>query len=121
MATVRDIIEQAYRLIGIVAEDEPMSAAQAETGLFTFNAMMAGFEILGADPGHTDAALGDQSALPAQFTEAQVRTLASRLAPMGTRGPFDARRFEDALRAQFMQVETVKFPNMRPYRYWGGA
>lgn len=119
MATVRDIIEQAWRLLGVVAEDEPMTAAQAENGLFAFNAMMAGLEIHGADPGHVDAALGDQSALPARFTEAQVRVLASRLAPMSMRGAFDARRYEDALKAAFMQIAPVKFRNMRPLRWLG--
>jgi hypothetical protein len=37
MTTARDIVEAAYRKLGVVASDEPMTADQGENGINTLN------------------------------------------------------------------------------------
>jgi hypothetical protein len=47
LSQVRDLIEDAYRKIGVVAEDEPMTADQAKTGLREFNRMLRSWQNFG--------------------------------------------------------------------------
>lgn len=117
MTTVRDIIEQAHRLIRVVAGDEPMTADQAANGLFMFNAMMHGLELRGADVGHADSGLTDTSPLPNRMTEALVMLLASKLAPMFNRA-FDGRQAERDIQAHYMDTMQVELPTFRTR--WAG-
>ena len=60
MATCRDIVERAYRKIGVVATDEAMTAEQAQVGLDALNMMMQGLVLDGIDVGWNDADLSGQ-------------------------------------------------------------
>jgi hypothetical protein len=81
MATMNDILRRAFRKIGIVAEDEQMTADQGSYGISELNAMMAGWALMGVDIGHS--ALDGESAYPLglEYEDAAVWLLAERLAP----------------------------------------
>lgn len=81
MTTARDIVERAFRKIGVVADDEPMTASQAENGVNTLNMMMHGWLLDGIDIGHIDLDLADVFKMEPQFEEGCVYLLAERLSP----------------------------------------
>jgi hypothetical protein len=107
MATVRDIVERAYRKIGVVAIDEAMTADQAELGMNALNDMFHALVLDGIDVGWSDAELADQFALDARFNEGTVYMLASRLAPDFARPGFDETRWRQGLAAAFLIVPIV--------------
>jgi hypothetical protein len=107
MATVRDLVEAAYRKIGVVATDEAMTADQSTIGRDTLNRMMHGLVLEGIDTGYTDLDLADQFSLDARFDEGIVYMLASRLAPDFNRPGFDERRFRQGLANAFLIVPEV--------------
>lgn len=123
MTTTRDIVERAYRKVGIVAQDEPMDADQAANGLTSLNAMMHGWELFGIDVGHTDLALADDFTLAAKFHEATVYALAQRIAPDNSMA-FDGDAFIRALQAAYMVIDEAEmpssliFPPSRRLRFW---
>jgi hypothetical protein len=45
--TVRDIVSNAFKLIGVVAEDEAMTADEGETGLYWLDVMLKDWQSLG--------------------------------------------------------------------------
>lgn len=114
MTTTRDIIERAYRKLGVVASDEAMTADQAESGLDALNAMMHGFALFGIDLEHADLALSDDFSLADRFHEASVYALAQRIAPDNMLG-FDGDMFIRALQAAYMVIEDVTSPAMLVY------
>ena len=63
MATCRDLVERAYRKIGVVATDESMTADQAAVGMDALNMMMHGLVLDGIDTGYSDLELADQFSL----------------------------------------------------------
>jgi len=75
MTTVRDVVTQAFRKIGVVAHDEAMTADQAEIGIAAFNAMLSPLV-----PTYADVALGDAFPMPDKLREAAVYLLAGRVA-----------------------------------------
>lgn len=81
MATCRDIVESAFRKIGVVASDEPMTADQADNGINALNRMMHGWLLDGIDIGHIDLDLADVFTMEPQFEEGCVYLLADRLSP----------------------------------------
>jgi hypothetical protein len=107
MATCRDLVEAAYRKIGVVATDEAMTADQAQVGMDALNRMMHGLALEGIDVGWSDAELADQFALDARFDEGIVYMLASRLAPDFSRPGFDDRSFRQGLANAFLIVPTA--------------
>jgi hypothetical protein len=110
MATVLDILTRAFRKIGVVANDEPLTANDAQAGLEAFNAMMHGLAAHGADPGHITNVTTDTFAYPARLEEAVVYVLADRLAPdYATQAPA-ARVHYNTLQAYFLQVPKVTPP-----------
>ena len=110
MATCRDIVERAYRKIGVVATDEAMTADQAQVGADALNMMMHGWLLDGIDVAHVDLQLADTFTLPPEFEEGTVYLLANRLAPDFTRPPVEERRFRNRLSAAYSIVETVPAP-----------
>lgn len=54
--TARSLLERAFRRVGILAEEESMSASQGSYGLTMLNDMLHGFESEGIHYAHTDLA-----------------------------------------------------------------
>lgn len=104
MATCRDIVERAYRKIGVVASDEPMTADQAAIGIDALNMMMAALELDGIDVAWSDADISEQFAMEPKFHEGLVYMLASRLAPDFTVPGFDPSTFKRGLQAAYLIV-----------------
>jgi hypothetical protein len=113
--TARDIIERAYRKIGVVAVDEPMTADQGANGLDALNMMLHGWEVYGINIGHSDMTLASDFTVPVQFHEGVVYMLAQRLAPdMQVRG-VDAdewlRLIRSYYKANFENAPVAELPS----------
>ena len=106
MTTARDIIEQAYRKIGIVAADEAMSADQAANGLNALNNMMHGWAIFGVDVMHSDLALVSEFPLLPRFREGAIYMLGARIAPEYGMA-MDEGEFMRGLQSQYMRIPTM--------------
>lgn len=121
MTTVRDIIERAYRKIGVVAIDEPMSAEQASEGLSAFNEMVSAWALAGVTltPAFTDATINDAFPLADKFREGTIYLLASRLAPEWLAPvTFDADDFFRKIQAAYAVVNEVV---INPALTWQGS
>ena len=113
MATVHDILERAYRKVGIIAHDDAMTADHAAAGLNTFNDMLHSWELVGIALGHTDVGLSDAFPLADKFREGAVYLLASRLAPdWSVPVAFDAYVFLREIQASYMVIDTVALDPM---------
>lgn len=111
MATAYDIVLRAYRKLGIVAEDEPMTADQAANGIDALNMMMHGWELHGVNVLHADLALTDTFPLQAKFQETTVYLLASKLAPDNSLPAPDTDRFMRALQSAYLIIDEARLPN----------
>lgn len=121
MTTCRDIVEDAFRTIGVVADDEPMTASQAENGIVALNRMMHAWLLDGIDVGHQDLELADTFTLEPQFEEGTVYLLAERLAPKYSAPvEFSPSEFKRRLSAAYLIVPTSKFDRTlyRRRGYW---
>lgn len=121
MTTCRDLVERAYRKIGVVASDEAMTADQAAVGIDALNAMMHGLVLEGIDTGHSDQLLAEQFSLDVRFDEGITYMLASRLAPDFARPGFDDRRFRQGLAAAFLIVPDAQIDGVlrrTPLQRW---
>jgi hypothetical protein len=108
MTTVRDIVERAYRKIGVVSADEAMQADAAASGLDAFNEMLSAWALHGItlSPAFTDAALADAFPLADKFREGTIYLLASRLSPEWMAPvAFDADDFFRRVQAAYMVIE----------------
>lgn len=110
MTTVRDVIERAYRKIGVVASDEPMTADQADAGADALNMMMHGWKLDGIDIAHVDVVLSDEFPMEPMFHEGTVYMLASRLAPDYSGASFNTSEFMQRLSAYYLIVDDVDMP-----------
>ena len=118
MTTVRDIVERAYRKIGVAAVDEPITGDLALEGLNAFNAMLAGWALHGIDTGTGDVDLPDPFPLEAKFADATVYLLAEKLSPDFTvPAPFadDAMR---AIQAAYLVIDEAEMPRVLRHRVW---
>ena len=110
MSTARDIVEAAYRKLGVVASDEPLTADQAENGVNTLNRMMHGWLLDGIDIGHVDLELADVFTMEPQFEEGCVYLLAERLSPdYAAPAQFNPSEFKKRLSAAFLIIPDSKF------------
>lgn len=110
MTTVSDIVTRAFRKIGVVSSDEPLSADDAQVGLDGFNMMMSGLALGVSDAGHITNTLVDTLAYPLRLEEAIVYALAGRLSDDYPGQPVDARLHYSLLQSYFMNVPTVTMP-----------
>lgn len=115
MATAYDIVLRANRKVGLVAEDEPLSADQAANGIDALNMMMHGWELHGVNVLHADLALTDTFPLPNRFHETTVYLLADRLAPDNSRAAPDTDKFMRALQGAYMIADEAKMPRSLVY------
>lgn len=116
MATAREIVNAAYRKLGILSIGREMTAAQASMGISEMNRMMHGWRLLGADTGHTDLALDDTFPLEPEFEEGTVYQLAQRLGSNFQVSAMDADYFFRALRARYFTIApaTLDAALLRP-------
>lgn len=111
MATVLDIVNRAFRKIGIKSEDEALTADQITHGVSTLNDMMAAWPKRGIDiPTGEEMAASDTFPMEAWANEPTIHCLAARLAPdYGVAAP-DASEHERTLRNWFVLRDEVAFP-----------
>jgi len=109
MATARDIVERAFRKIGVVATDEAMSAEQGAVGIDALNMMMQAWVLDGIDVGHADLTLSEEFTLEPPFHEGCVYMLAERLAPDFSAQGFDAGAFKRRLSAAYLIIPHAVF------------
>ena len=109
MATARDLVTAAMRKIGVVAEDEALTADQAEHGTNVLNRMIAGWELQGVTVGWRETEVSEEVDLPLNLHEATIFCLAAKLGPDYTRPAPDATRHFRAIQAAYMII-----PDMQP-------
>lgn len=119
MATARDIVERAYRKIGVVATDEAMTADQASVGVDALNMMMNGLVLDGIDVAWTDAELSDEFQMEPAFHEGLVYMLAARLAPDFSTPSFDDSAFKRRLAAAYIIIPDASIDPMLTRRNYG--
>lgn len=73
------LVERAFRHLGIVGEEEELTADQSVNGLSALNEMMHSWKAQGADVEHTNLALTDQFSLPDEHQRATIMLLAQYL------------------------------------------
>lgn len=123
MATCRDIVQRAFRKIGVVASDEPMTADQADAGMDALNMMMPALALDGIDVAWSEAQLSDQFAMEPEFHEGLVYMLAGRIAPDYSFPGFDIAPFKRGLAAAYLIVPDAQLDRalwQRSYRRRGG-
>lgn len=122
MTTARDLVTRAFRKLGVVADDEPMTADQAEHGLNVLNDMIAAWRLDSVDVSVSELALDDTYPLGREYNEGTIYLLASRLSsdyivPAG----FDADAFFRKIQANNTSVGTTYLQRAlthMPSRYW---
>ena len=108
MATMQDIVERAYRKLGIVAYDAAMTADQASEGVETLNSLLHEWKLRDVDISHTDAELTDTFPLGDEYKEGTVHILAARLSPnYQTPAGFDPDHFFRVIQAAYSTIDTV--------------
>lgn len=110
MATVLDIVNRAFRKIGVKAEDEALTADQIANGVDALNAMMATWPVRGINA-PTGFPLTSSSTFPLEpwADEPTTYCLAARLAPdYGLPAP-DVREHERTLRNWFVSRDPITF------------
>lgn len=111
MATMLQIVERAFRKIGIKAEDEGLTADQLAHGLDCLNQMLHGWELWGIDLNNTDLTSADPFPLLPKFEEGTVYLLAERIMPDYAVPPaFSADDFLRRIQAAYMVIEEAALP-----------
>lgn len=111
MATMQDIVERAYRKIGVVAADEPMTADQGSSGIDALNMMIQQWKLRGIAITYSDLTLSDTFPLEAKFEEGTVYLLAQRMAPDNAKAAqFDADDWFRAIQASYLVIDPVVMP-----------
>lgn len=109
MTTARDIVERAFRKLGVVASDEAMTADQAQNALDALNMMMFGWMLDGVDIGHIEMQLADVFTMQPQYEEGCVYLLAERLSPdYSAPAAFDPSAFKKRLSAAYLIIPDSK-------------
>ena len=108
MATARDLIEGAFRKIGVMAEDEALTADQAAHGVNVLNRMIAGWELQGVTVGWRETEISEEVDLPMSMHEAVIFCLAEKLGPDYSRPAPDATRHFMAIQAAYLIVPTMQ-------------
>lgn len=110
MATARDLVQAAMRKIGVVAEDEALTADQGAHGAAVLNRMIAGWELQGVNVGWRETGLSEEVDLPLNIHEAVVFCLAERLGPDYGRPAPDATLYFRQVASAYMLIPDVEIP-----------
>lgn len=100
------------RKIGVVAEDEALSADQAARGTAVLNRMIAGWELQGVAVGWRETEISEEVDLPLNLHEATIFCLAERLGPDYQRPAPDATRYFRAIQAAYMIIPDMEVPRI---------
>lgn len=100
------------RKIGVVAEDEALTADQAAHGTAVLNRMIAGWELQGVQVGWRETEISEVVDLPLSLHEAVIFCLAERLGPDYTRPAPDATRHFRAIQAAYMIIPDMEVPRI---------
>jgi hypothetical protein len=112
MTTVRDIIQTAFRDIGVVAQDDAMTDDQGAAGLTKFNNMLSAWALDGIAITFTDLTLDDVFPLADKYREGVGYLVASRLSPGYSAPPgFDADEFFRKIQASYMTIADASIPD----------
>lgn len=111
--TAVQVVTDAFHKMGLISEDESLTAEQTSRGLGTLNDMMAGFEAEGVQYQHTDLALTDPVNLPDHLIWSLQWVLAEALSDeygkeWTPRQMIRADRARAALQAYFYEVPQAK-------------
>lgn len=104
MATARDLIQAAMRKIGVVAEDEALTADQAAHCIGVLNRMIAGWELQGVNVGWRETGISEDVDLPLNIHEAVTYCLAERLGPDYGRPAPDATLYFRQVAADYLII-----------------
>ena len=111
MTTAADIVERAFRKIGIKAEDEALTADQMTHGLETLNSMIAAWRLEGVDTSLPEMNASDDFQLGREFHEGCIYMLAARLSPDYMVPPsFDPDRWFRTFQAHYLRIDDAKMP-----------
>ncbi len=115
---VRDVIERAMRLIGVLAVDETLPGEHAEVGLRAYNGLLAALLLDRVAFYTADQDLHHTAPFAAEYGDAVAHLLAARLAPeFGAAVTFDAGRHLRKLQAFFTVVDEARMPTFRRRRW----
>lgn len=81
MATARDYIGRAMRLLGVIAAGEDAEASEAANGLQSLNAMLNAWALDGLDIGTAAYVLNDEVYIPKGYEKGVAHSLAVEMAP----------------------------------------
>lgn len=115
---VSEIVNAAYRKIGVVGHGQAATAEQTAAGAEAFNLLIQGWRLEGIDfwlatevdplDALDDYALTEDAPIPSAFLEGTIYSLASRLAPEYTVPvQFDEDAFKRRMQAALVKVPTV--------------
>ena len=111
---VRDLIERALRLIGVLAVDETLPGEHAEVGLRAYNAMRAAWTLDGIEFYEADQDLHHTPPFGREYDEAAAHLLGARLAPeFGVRVTYDERNWLRRLQAHAVTIAEARMPTFR--------
>lgn len=110
MTTVLDIVNRAFRKIGVKAEDEQLTADQLAYGVETLGAMLQGLTL--SDSTITLPTITATYPFPmeAKYEEAVMMMLAARLAQDYERPMFDASHYERLVMAGLLTLNPSRMP-----------
>lgn len=115
MATrnAREVITDAFHKIGLISEDEAITAEQTTRGLIVLNDMMNGWEADGIQYQHTDLALGTVVNVPDQLVWSTQWMMAEALAEEYGKALTDRQavyidRARSALQAYYYRVKPAQ-------------
>lgn len=111
MTTARDIVEGAFRKIGILTHDQALSADEFEEGLRALNYMIAGWRILGVNVALETLAADDPWPFQPEFEEGAIWQLAGRLSPDYQRPPVETEMFLRAMQAHTVIMAEAEMPS----------
>lgn len=120
MITVAQLVERAYRKIGVSAADEPLTADQMAQGVDALNMMLAAWRLAGADTLTPELTATSPFPLPREFQEGTVYNLASRLSTdFNVPANFDADDWFRKIQAHYCRIPEAEIPralrSRKPY------
>lgn len=131
MATARDVVQRALRIIEVAAVDEPVTAEIADVGLIALNDMLNGWRAHSVDVGHsTDYTLSstfETATLTSDYRDAVTHCLAKALASefgvsLSTEAAMNARDGWTVIQSNFLTSNPLKVDGgmlKLPSRKWG--
>lgn len=111
MTTALQMVERAFRKIGVKAEDEGLTADQVAHGLDCLSVMLSGWELFSIDVGVSDLSAASVFPLERKFEEGTVYLLAERISPdYSVPRTFDTDEFLRRIQAAYMVIDEAAMP-----------